>query len=82
MAGLLGIGGEILLVSCLQASGFSYPEAIATISLAILMTSFAGSYQNMVMGYLNLKKVTILAIPAMITSFMATYLVNILTDNI
>lgn len=82
LAGLLGIGGGILLVSCLQANGFSYPEAIATSSFAIVITSLSGSYQNMRMGYLNLKKVIILAIPAMITSFMATYLVNILADNL
>jgi hypothetical protein len=82
LAGLLGIGGGILLVSCLQAGGFNYPEAIATSSLAIVITSSAGSYQNMVMGYLDLKKVMLLAIPAMITSFSSTYLVNIVADNI
>jgi uncharacterized membrane protein YfcA len=82
LAGLLGIGGGILLVSCLQANGFSYPEAIATSSFAIVITSVSGSYQNMRMGYLNLKKVIILAIPAMITSFIATYLVNILADSL
>ncbi len=82
LAGLFGIGGGMVLVSSLQALGFSYPQAIATSSLAIVITSFAGSYQNMAMGYLKLNKVIALAIPAMITSLMATYLVNIINENI
>ncbi len=82
LAGLLGIGGGIVLVSSLQAIGFSYSEAIATSSLAIIITSFAGSYQIVLMGYLNIKKVITLAFPAMIASLIGTTLVSIIAEKI
>ena len=82
LAGLFGIGGGVVLVVCLQGMGFSYSESIATSSLAIVITSVAGSCQNLWMGYLKINKVMALAIPAMITSLLATNFVYLIADNI
>ena len=82
LAGLLGIGGGVLLVSYLQVVGLNYVEAIATSSLAIIITSCAGSWQNWRMGFLDPNKVIALAIPAMVVSLVATDLTVIVSENI
>lgn len=76
LAGLLGIGGGVLLVSMLRSFGFSYPQAIATSSLAIVMTSTSGSFQNWRMGYLKFNRVILLGLPAIFTTLIGTYLVT------
>lgn len=75
LAGLLGIGGGIVLVSCLQSLGYNYQQAIATSSLAIVITSLSGSWQNWRMGYLQPRQVIWLGLPAIITTLIATDLV-------
>lgn len=80
LAGLLGIGGGILLVSCLQSLGYSYQQAIATSSLAIVITSVSGSWQNWRMGYLQPRQIIWLGIPAIITTLIATDLVINIPD--
>lgn len=68
LAGVLGIGGGIVLVPIIKTLGYSPVQAVATSSLAIIMTSFSGSWQNWRMGNLNLKRVILLAIPAIFTA--------------
>jgi uncharacterized protein len=74
LAGFLGIGGGTLLVPVLVQLGFDPVEATATSSLAILVTSSAGSVQNWRMGYLNIRQVLLLGAPAVVTAFLAALL--------
>ncbi len=70
LAGFLGIGGGTLLVPVLVQFGFAPVEATATSSLAILVTSGAGSLQNWRMGFLKIRQVLLLAGPAIVTAFL------------
>jgi uncharacterized membrane protein YfcA len=74
MAGLLGIGGGVILVPLLVSLGNEPIKATATSSLAIVITSVSGSIQNWRMGYFNLKKVIQLGIPALITAQLGVIL--------
>ncbi|MEY3826166.1 MAG: hypothetical protein RLZZ148_980, partial [Cyanobacteriota bacterium] len=62
-AGLLGIGGGTILVAILLSMGYNYAQAVATSSLAIVMTSLSGSIQNWRMGYVRLEQVIWLGLP-------------------
>jgi uncharacterized protein len=68
LAGVLGIGGGIVLVPIIKTLGYSPVQAVATSSFAIIMTSLSGSWQNWQMGNLNLKRVFLLAFPAIFTA--------------
>lgn len=70
LAGFLGIGGGTLLVPVLVQFGFLPVQATATSSLAILVTSSAGSFQNWRMGFLRIRQVLLLAGPAIVTAFI------------
>ncbi|MEO1445756.1 MAG: sulfite exporter TauE/SafE family protein [Cyanobacteria bacterium J06635_11] len=72
LAGFLGIGGGTLLVPVLVQLGFSPVHSTATSSLAILVTSTTGSIQNWRMGYLNLRQIVLLGLPALVTAFLGT----------
>ena len=76
LAGFLGIGGGTLLVPVLLQLGFESHAATATSSLAILVTSTAGSAQNWRMGYLKPRQILLLGIPAAIAGFFAALLVD------
>lgn len=76
LAGLLGIGGGTVLVPILITMGYSYAQSVATSSLAIVMTSLSGSFQNWRMGYLKWNKVILLGIPGILTAFLGAYLVG------
>lgn len=67
LAGLLGIGGGTVMVPILLALGYQPIQAVATSSLAIIITSLSGSFQNWRMGYLDFKRVLGLGLPAIIT---------------
>lgn len=75
-AGLLGIGGGTILVPILISMGYNYAQAVATSSLAIVMTSLSGSIQNWRMGYVRLEQVIWLGLPGVFTAFLAAHLVN------
>lgn len=74
LAGFLGIGGGTILVPLLVGLGYTPVKAIATSSLAILITSISGSVQNWRMGYFNAKRVIYLGLPALITAQIGVYL--------
>lgn len=68
LAGLLGIGGGVLLVPLLVTFGVPPVKAVATSTLSIAITAFAGSWQNWRMGYIQLDKVLGVGIPAIATT--------------
>jgi uncharacterized protein len=68
LAGFLGIGGGTILVPIQVALGYPPIKAVATSSLAIVITAISGSIQNWRMGYLSFKRVIALGFPAVITA--------------
>jgi uncharacterized protein len=82
LAGILGIGGGLIIVSLLIALNYPFPQAVATSTLVIIMNSSAGSYYNWRMGYLNLQRVIYLAIPAIIFAPLGAYLTGEIQEYI
>lgn len=77
LAGLLGIGGGVVLVPLLVTLGYVPVKAVATSSLAILITAVSGTVQNWRMGYINTKQVLYLGIPAVLTTQVGVYLASL-----
>ncbi|MGK7954679.1 MAG: sulfite exporter TauE/SafE family protein [Crocosphaera sp.] len=82
LAGILGIGGGTVLVPLLLALNYTSLQAIATSSLAIVITSSSGSIQNWRMGYLDFQRVILLGIPALITAQFGVIVANRIPDFI
>ncbi|MEA5508953.1 sulfite exporter TauE/SafE family protein [Crocosphaera sp. UHCC 0190] len=82
LAGILGIGGGTVLVPLLIALNHTPLQAVATSSLAIVITSLSGSIQNWRMGYFNWRQVILLGIPAIITAQLGVKVANYLPDYI
>jgi hypothetical protein len=76
LAGLLGIGGGTVMVPILLALGYPPIQAVATRSLAIIITSLSGSWQNWRMGYLDMRRVVFLGVPAIVTVQLGVWVAN------
>lgn len=74
LAGFLGIGGGVVLVPLLVFLGYTPVNAVATSTLAILITALSGTFQNWRMGYIQTKPVLYLGIPAILTAQLGVYL--------
>ena len=81
LAGLLGIGGGVLMVPVLLLFGFNVDQAAATSLLAILVTATTGSIQNWRMGYLRPKQVLMLAVPAIALVIVGTEVGGLLAEH-
>jgi hypothetical protein len=68
LAGLLGIGGGVVLVPVLVALGANPLQAVATSSLSIVVISISGTIQNWLMKQVDLMRVLALGLPAIATS--------------
>ena len=77
LSGVLGIGGGIVLVPIIKSLGYSPVEAVATSSMAIVMTSLSGSLQNYRMGKLDFKKVILLGLPSFLTARIGVWLTSL-----
>jgi uncharacterized protein len=82
LAGVLGVGGGFIIVSLLIALNYPFPQAIATSSLVIIMSSSAGSFYNWRMGYLSFQRIIYLAIPAMLFAPLGAYLTGEIPEYI
>ena len=80
LAGVLGIGGGAILVSLLLAFKNTPLQAVATSSMAIVIIASSGSLQNRRMGNLNLQKVFLLGIPAMVTAQFGVKIANYIPE--
>lgn len=80
LAGLLGIGGGTVLVPILVALGYAPVQAVATSSLAIVITSISGSIQNWRMGVLDFRRILYLGLPALITAQLGVFLADRLLE--
>lgn len=76
LAGFLGIGGGTVLVPMLVAFGYTPVQAVATSSLAILITSISGTVQNWRMGFFDAKRILALGLPALITAQLGVFLAD------
>ncbi|NET72615.1 MAG: sulfite exporter TauE/SafE family protein [Sphaerospermopsis sp. SIO1G2] len=76
LAGFLGIGGGTVLVPLLISLGNESIQSIATSSLSIVITASAGSIQNWRMGYLDIKNVLGMGLPALLTAQIGVLLAN------
>ncbi|MBC1242242.1 sulfite exporter TauE/SafE family protein [Nostoc sp. 2RC] len=82
IAGLLGIGGGIVTIPLLVTLGYAPIQAIATSSVAIVITSISGSLQNWWMGYFDWKRVFYLGIPAFLTTGIGVYFGNKIPSHV
>ena len=81
LAGFLGIGGGTVMVPILVTLGYAPIQAVATSSLAIIITALSGSIQNWRMGYLDFRRVLLLGLPALITAQFGVLLASSLPDR-
>lgn len=82
LAGLLGVGGGVILVPLITALGYSPVEAVATSSLAIILTASSGTIQNYRMGYINFGRVFSLGLSAIVTAQLGVYVANRIPDYV
>lgn len=82
LAGILGIGGGTVLVPIIKSLGYSPVQAVATSSLAIIMTSLSGSWQNWRAGNLKLKRVILLGLPSLLTAQIGVWIANAIAPYI
>ena len=82
LAGVMGLGGGVVLVPLIQALGYSPVQAVATSSLAILMTSISASIQNYRMGNLDFKRIILLGLPSLFTAQLGVFLASEIPDFI
>ncbi|NJL86403.1 MAG: sulfite exporter TauE/SafE family protein [Leptolyngbyaceae cyanobacterium SM1_1_3] len=82
LAGFLGIGGGTVLVPLMVAVGFTPLQSVATSSLAILITSLTGSWQNWRMGHLSPRRVLMLGFPAVVTAQLGALVANLVAPYI
>jgi hypothetical protein len=81
LAGFLGIGGGTVLVPLLVALGYQPVQAVATSTLAIVITAVSGSVQNWRMGYFDWKRVLGIGFPALITAQLGAYLAELFPSH-
>jgi uncharacterized protein len=82
LAGFLGIGGGTILVPIQVALGYPAITAVATSSLAIVITAISGSIQNWRMGYLSFNRVIALGFPAIITAQLGVEIATIIPSYV
>jgi uncharacterized protein len=82
LAGILGIGGGTVLVPIIKSLGYTPVQAVATSSLAIIMTSVSGSFQNWRTGNLKFKKVIFLGLPSLLTAQIGVWIADAIAPHI
>ncbi len=82
LAGILGIGGGTVLVPIIKSLGYTPVQAVATSSLAIIMTSASGSFQNWRAGNLNFKRVILLGLPSLLTAQIGVWIASAIAPYI
>jgi len=82
LGGILGIGGGTIMVPVMVALGLPGVEAVGTSTLAILVIALVGTLQNWRMGFLNLKNLLLLGLPAVVTAFLGTRLASAFPEYI
>lgn len=76
LAGVSGIGGGLLLVPVMLGMGLPPVQAIGTSTLAKLMISASGSWQNWRTGNLDFYRVATLGLPSLLSAQLGVYLAS------
>lgn len=82
LAGLLGVGGGVLMVPVLIGLGVSPVQAFGTSNLAILITSISGTWQNWRSGQLQAARIWQLGLPAIVTAQLGVLLAQRLSGAV
>ena len=82
LAGLLGIGGGLLMVPLLVAQGYPPLQAIATSSAAIVLTAISGSLENWRQGNLTWRSLLGLALPGLLTVQGGVWVANAVSERV
>lgn len=80
LAGLLGVGGGVLMVPVLIGLGVDPVLAFGTSNLAIVITSIAGTWQNWRAGHLQGTNIWQLGLPAIATAQLGVVLAQNLPE--
>ena len=81
LAGVLGIGGGSVLVPLIKGLGYTPLQAVATSSLAIILTSFSASLKNLKDGTLPAARVLSLALPALVCAQLGVMTATLLAPR-
>ncbi|MGF1602727.1 MAG: sulfite exporter TauE/SafE family protein, partial [Thermosynechococcaceae cyanobacterium] len=73
LAGLLGIGGGVLLVPLLVGFGYLPIQAVGTSTLAILIIALGGTLQNLKSGNLRFNSILAFGLPSVITAQLGAF---------
>lgn len=76
LSGLLGIGGGTVLVPILLLAGLEPVQAVATSSLAIVVTASSGTVQNWRMGAVRGDRILALGLPAVFSTQLGVRLAS------
>lgn len=80
LAGVLGIGGGLLMVPILTLFGIPLVEATATSLVGVLLSSISGSVQNLRMGDLDWRTSLLLALFGMLTAQVGAWIGDRIPD--
>lgn len=81
LSGLLGIGGGTVLVPIILLLGYSPLQAVATSSLAIIVTASSGTLQNWRMGFIDWERVVLLGLPALLAAQAGVLLADTIPER-
>ena len=82
LAGLLGIGGGLMMVPALTVFGVPLVQATATSLVGVFLSSVSGSIRNLSAGELNWRVSLVLALFGMITAQFGAWLGDRLSDAV
>lgn len=76
LAGILGVGGGIILVPILVGLHYSPLHAVATSSLCVAMTAFSATLKNWRQGHIEPYRLLGLAIPGLLTTQLGVFIAS------
>ncbi len=82
VAGILGIGGGLLIVPMLTLWPVALVQATATSLLGVMVSALSGSWQNWKQGELNLKRSMVLGLFGLPTAQVGAWLANQVSDRV
>lgn len=82
VAGILGIGGGLLIVPMLTLWPMALVQATATSLLGVMVSAISGSWQNWQQGELNLRRSILLGLFGLPTAQVGAWLANQVSDRI
>lgn len=82
VAGILGIGGGLLIVPMLTLWPLALVQATATSLLGVMVSAISGSWRNWQQGELNLRRSMVLGLFGLPTAQVGAWLANQISDRV